>query len=190
VITGVLRYEPDSGPALSLVGGFSERDLVEIEGGGRAMERETLRWPVLHGVASGKHVTLLDCLPIASTSYGFLGSARTPDEQQIKVTTALVGAHINRADEQIFSSCEVAIEDLTAWAAESPLSISIITEDNRPTSGSVEAASLDSRTATSNGVNFRLMHYQTIPDFERLRGGTTGQIRHFATVSPVVAIVG
>ena len=182
VIAGVLRYQPDNGPVLSLVGGFSEQSLVEIEGGWQSVEIENLRWPVLHGIASGRRVTLLDCLPVASKSYGFLGLAQSPDEQQVKVTTALVGVHLDRADEHVFTSCEIALEDLTAWAAESPLSVRITTEGDRQVGGSVEATTLDSRTARRTGVYFRLMHYQTIPNFENQRGSTTGYIRHFATV--------
>jgi ApeA N-terminal domain 1 len=109
VIAGVLRYEPGAGSTLSLVGGFSERNLVEIEGGWRDVETPSLRWPVLQGYASGKRVTLLDCAPVASVSRGFLGTLlQGPDEQQISVTSALIGVHIDRADEEVFTRCEVA----------------------------------------------------------------------------------
>jgi hypothetical protein len=137
---------------------------------------------VLHGVASGKRITLLDCSAVASTSYGYLGRQQGPDEQRVRVTTALVGVHLDDADDAVFQTCEVAIEDLTTWAAESPLTAGVQFEDERPTGGHIEATSLDARIARIAGLTLRLVHYQTIPSYNSLRGSTMAYIRHFATV--------
>ncbi|WP_411722319.1 HEPN domain-containing protein [Mycetocola sp.] len=70
------------------------------------------RVAVIHGIARGKPITLLECF--TSSSDGFSAASRS--YQDIHVHEALVGAHITY-DEAAFESAIVEIENLTSWLA-------------------------------------------------------------------------
>lgn len=172
---GVLRYDPDDGVRLSLIGGFEERALRHDDPSSAAVVIVPRDWSVVLGVANNRPVTLLDCLPTNTYSYNF----GDPATQVIEAQTALVGVHLASAGDPVFTGCKASIEDLTVWAAESPLSGTVVAgASGKPTGGTLTLTALDSRSARYGNTTLRLGHYQTTPWYDRRRGRTVGRMTH------------
>lgn len=171
---GTLTYRPGGGLVLELVGGWDARIRKEVRPGVFAFLEGSSRWPVLHGLAEGQEITLMDCLVTHTMSRNF----GPPEEQTIHVLTALSGVHLDTADQAIFTQCHVAVEDLALWSHSSVLSKSLGIEGGRPNgSGSVVAQPVEDPSVTVNGVVTSLVHEHTLPYFESTRGGTVGRMR-------------
>lgn len=59
---GILVYKPESGITLSLIRGFDDDGATRLAPGAFAFGEGSGRFPVIHGIAGSKPVTLLDCL--------------------------------------------------------------------------------------------------------------------------------
>ena len=174
ICAGVLRYAADGGLTLSLVNGFEDQVLRQDGPGTWAVVEGTRRWNVMHGVAENKQITLLDCLPVSSASYGGWGG---PAKQDIHATTGLVGTHLSSKDDSVFTWCDVSIEGLTDWSGESVFSGSVGVEDDELDGrGTIEARSVDGLTATYEGSTLRLKHHHTLPHFEHRLGSTLARM--------------
>ena len=171
---GTLTYRPESGLVLELIGGWDAKILQELRPGVFAELEESRRWPLLHGLAANREMTLLDCLPTHTKSRNF----DPPEQQTINVLTALSGVHLKTADQAVFTKCLVAVEDLTMWSDTSVLSQTIGLDDWRPNgTGSVVAEPVDDPSVTVDGVVTSLVHEHTLPHFEHTRDGTLGRMR-------------
>lgn len=171
---GTLNYRPDAGLALELIGGWDPKILKEVGPGVFDELEGSRRWPVLHGLAENREITLLDCMPTHTMSRNF----GPPEQQTIHALTALSGVHLDTADQAVFTKCLVAVEDLTMWSDTSVLSQTIGLDGWRPTgTGSIVAEPVDDPSVTVNGVVTTLVHEHTLPDFEHLRDGTQGRMR-------------
>ena len=62
-VPGVLRYDPEDGLSLSLIGTFEDRILTTDSSGWTAVHEGTRTWEVMHGVAELREITLLGCVP-------------------------------------------------------------------------------------------------------------------------------
>lgn len=171
---GTLTYRPDEGLALELIGGWDAEIMKEVVPGVFTSAEGSRRWPVLHGLADNRELTLLDCLPTRTRSRNF----GPPEEQTIHVLTALSGVYLSTADQANFTECHVAIEDLTMWSSSSVFSQSLGMEEGRLNgTGSIIAGPAEDPSVIVNGVVTSLAHEHTLPYFEYTRGGTLGRMR-------------
>lgn len=109
---GILTYKPDSGTTLSLIGGFDDGSFVRLPSGSGVLREGRGRFPVIHGVAGGKPVTLLDCRVTGAKSRGFVPQV---EEQEISVGCLLMGVLLDDPDARMFSELTLELENLTAW---------------------------------------------------------------------------
>lgn len=174
-VPGVLRYQPGEGLLLSLIGGFEDRIMRPIEGGVAVMEGSR-SWALILGVADNKRITLLDCHPKHSKTYGFAMDG--PHKQTVSALTALVGVHLDRPDEAVFTECRVSVENLTLWAASSAFTQSIGFEGERLDGrGTISVKSVDEPSVVVDGTAITLAHEHTLPHFDNQRGETVGRMR-------------
>lgn len=172
---GVLRYEPVGGLSLALIGGFEDRILRRVGPGAWDEMEESRSWEVILGIAENKEVTLLDCLPTKSKSYGL--DLRGPAKQTIHVQTALVGVHLPSKDDRVFTACRASVEGLTAWSADSVLCMTMgLRDDQLDGRGTIEATPVEGHSARHCTTTLRLEHHHTMPHFERRRGSTLGRM--------------
>ncbi|WP_231494796.1 HEPN domain-containing protein [Cellulomonas sp. KRMCY2] len=176
-IAGVLRYEPETGLALSLIGAFEDRIMSSLSPGVVAVHEGTLTWEVIHGAAEQREITLLGCVP-TRTRRTIGARVKSPDRQIVKATTALIGAHVRGQGEAAFSAAEVSVEDLELWAASSVFEGSWGTTGGKPDgSGRISVKPVGSESVTVDGTEFRLTHRRTLPFLDQLKGGTVGRMR-------------
>jgi hypothetical protein len=110
---GILTYKPDSGVNLSLLYGFDDPSgVTRVAPGAFAFGEGSGRFPVIHGVAGGKPVTLLDCLITRSKRVMFSPEAK---EQEIHVGQLLIGVLLDAPEAKAFSGLTIELENLTVW---------------------------------------------------------------------------
>lgn len=174
-VPGVLRYEPGEGLRLALIGGFENRITRPIEGGVAVIEGSR-SWPLVLGVADNKEVTLLDCHPTHSQTYGF--GLDGPHKQTVSALTALVGIHLEESEQAVFTECRVSVENLGRWAASSVFTGTMGLKDGRTDgTGTISVEPVDEPTVVVNGTTITLAHEHTLPHFDDRRGETVGQMR-------------
>ncbi len=174
LVPGVLRYDPDEGLQLSLIGGFEDRVLRQRGDGGVSVMEEMSSWRMIWGVAENKKITLLDCRPVKSYGFGF----DQPHKQTVSVTTALVGVHLEDAEDAVFTSSLVSVENLKRWAASSVFTGTIGLQDERIDGrGTISVAPVDEPSVVVNGMTITLAHEHTLPRFEESRGQTIGRMK-------------
>lgn len=141
VVAGVLRFEPNDGLTLSLVGGFEDRILRQIGPNAFAVSEASQVWPIIHGIAANKEITLLECLATHSRSHNMGPTA----QQTVAPQTALIGVHLNNSEEAKFAAVEASVENLTWWSADSVFSGSLgLANDERPDgTGMIKATPVD-----------------------------------------------
>lgn len=178
-VAGVLTYEPDQGLTLELIGGFEEQIMDEVRPGVYSLREESRTWPVLHGVAEGRPLTLLSCVPTHTNSRNFGG----PEEQTLSALTALVGVHLEDPEEPVFTQSLVSVEDLTRWSASSVFEGTLGFKDNKPTGkGTISVQPVEEPSVVVEGTTITLAHEHTLPFFETTRGSTVGRMRDTAFV--------
>lgn len=171
---GTLTYHPEDGLALELIGGWDAEIRKEVAPGVFDILEGGRRWPLLHGLAENRDITLLDCVPIHTMARNF----GPPEKQTIQVRMTLSGIHLDTEDQAIFTERHVAVEDLTMWSHTSVLSGTVGREGWRPDgTGSIVAQPVEDATATVNGVATSLVHEHTLPYFESTRDGTVARMR-------------
>jgi hypothetical protein len=109
---GILTYKPESGVTLSLIRGFADEGMTRLAPGTFAFGEGPGRFPVVHGIAGGTPVTLLDCLVTRSTRGMFSSQVK---EQEIRADQLLVGVLLDDPEAQAFGGLTVELENLTAW---------------------------------------------------------------------------
>lgn len=181
IAPGVLRYEPDEGLRLSLIGGFESRVFRPLREGVRAITDDARSWPVIWGVVENREVTLLDCLPLNSQSYGL--GFDGPHKQTVSALTGLVGVHLDGAEDEVFTECHVSVEDLKHWSHSSVFTGSVGLEDERLDGrGTISVKPVDEPSVVVDGTTITLAHEHTLPYFDEHRGQTVGGMRDTAFV--------
>ncbi|MCX5203208.1 hypothetical protein OG897_17370 [Streptomyces sp. NBC_00237] len=181
-VPGLLRYEPEGGLVLSLIGAFEDR-VMTTHAPGVVMIHEGCRtWEVIHGAAEQREISLFGCLP--SGGKRTLGArVKTPDKQTVVATTGLIGAHVSSEEEARFSKVEVSVENLGHWAASSVLEGSLGTPGGRlDGGGAISVKPVKVQSVEVDGTDFVLAHRHTLPFFDQRRGGTVGRVRDTAYV--------
>lgn len=174
-VAGVLRYDPADGLRLDLIGGFEDRILRPIEHGVAVMQGSRT-WPVIVGLADNKEITLIDCWPSHSNTYGM--GFDGPHKQTVRAMTALVGAHLNDIEQAAFTELRVSVENLGHWSDSSVFDGVIgIKDDKIDGTGSLSVKSVEEPSVTVDGTTITLAHEHTLPHFDRRRGETVGRMR-------------
>ncbi|WP_230855127.1 ApeA N-terminal domain 1-containing protein [Arthrobacter terrae] len=174
-VPGVLRYEPEEGLRLLLIGGFEDRTFHPIDGGMDEAD-ETFTWPLLLGSADNKEITLLDCLSVSSESYGLgVGGLH---KQTVSALTALVGVHLKNVDQEAFTKCEVSVENLNLWSDSSVFTKTLGIKDEKLNGeGSIHVKPTNEPSVAVSGTMISLAHVHTLPHFDHMRGQTRGRMR-------------
>lgn len=181
-VPGVLRYEPEDGLVLSLIGAFEDRMMSNPSPGVVAVHEGHRMWDVIHGVAEQREITLLACVP-NSSKRTFGARVKSPDKQTVSARTALVGAHVSGEDDAAFSVAEVSVEDLGLWAASSVFEGFLGAPDGKPDgSGRISVKPSEAQSVVVDGTEFRLSHRHTLPFFDQRKGETVGRMRDTAFV--------
>lgn len=174
-VPGVLRYDPENGLRLDLIGGFEDRILRQVAPGVFA-DQGSKTWPLILGVAENREVTLIDCWPKHSQSYGL--GFDGPDKQTVGVMTGLIGVHLDDVEQSVFTELRVSVENLGLWSHSSVFGRTIgMKHDKLDGSGSVSVTPVDEPSVVVDGTKITLAHEHTLPHFERNRGQTIGRMR-------------
>ncbi|MGA5640693.1 HEPN domain-containing protein [Streptomyces cinereoruber] len=184
-LPGILRYSPDDGLVLSLIGAFEDRIVSTPSPGLTVFHKGSRTWDVIHGAAERREISLLDCYQ-SGGERTFGARVKSPDKQTVVAGTALVGAHVSGENDSIFSAAEIAVEDLGLWAASSALEGSVGAAEGRlDGTGSISVKPVQTRSVVVDGTEFLLQHQHTLPFFEQRKGDTIGRMRDTAFVRVV-----
>lgn len=185
-VPGTLRYNPDSGLLLSMIGGFEERILRPV-GSGVSYDRSTRSWPLILGLADGEQITLIDCDVVSSKRRRFTDDL--PSKLTVSAINALVGVHLDGADDNIFTQCLVSVENLGQWSASTALTARYdIDGEQLSGSGNLTVEPVDEPCVTVAGTKITLTRIHTLPYLDARRGQTIGSVREnpFARFEPEV----
>ncbi|QEU93320.1 HEPN domain-containing protein [Streptomyces kanamyceticus] len=186
-LPGVLRYSPDDGLVLSLIGAFEDRITSTPSPGLTVLHEGSRNWDVIQGIAEQQEISLLSCYP-SSVQRTVGARVKSPDKQTVVAMTALVGAHVSDEDDAVFSAAEIAVEDLQFWAASSVFEGFLGAPDGKiDGTGSISVTPVQTRSVLVDGTEFRLQHQHTLPFFDQSKGGTVGRMRDTAFVRVVPA---
>lgn len=177
---GILKYHPNDGVRLHLIGGWGPDVFEEVSPGVSHLLDEIREWPILFGMAENQEISLLDCSPGKTKSWGM----GPPAKQTIHVQTALTGVHIHGREEEVFTKCHVSVEDLTTWSNSSVLHSSRERKEWRSTGvATIEAKPVEDPSVTVNRVVTSLRHLHTLPHPERSRGRTLKGMQECRVIS-------
>lgn len=181
-VHGILRYTIDDGLRLTLIGAFEDRVLSGSADSVLVFHQGIRSWDVILGAAEHREITLLGCVPTASTrTMG--GQVQSPDKQTIVATSALIGEHVRSEDDAVFARCEVSVEDLGQWAATSVFEGTLGMSDGRLDGrGTMTVTPVTESSVKVDGAEWTLAHRYTLPYFDQRRGATVGRVRDTAFV--------
>lgn len=175
-VPGVLRYEPEGGLALSLIGTFEDRILSAHSPSMVTVHERSRMWDVIQGAAEQREISLFGCIP-TRTNRTFGARVDTPDKQTVVANIALIGAHVGNVDDAVFSAIEVSVENLGHWAASTVFEGLLPAPGGRPDgSGTISVKPVEAQSVEVDGTKFVLMHRHTLPFFDHRRGGTVGRM--------------
>jgi hypothetical protein len=188
-VPGVLRYDPATGLRLSLIGVLEDRVMAHPSPDVTLVHEGTQSWEILHGAAEQREVTLLGCVPVRSKRT--MGArVKSPDQQTVEATTAVIGMHLSGHEEDTLGAAEVSVEDLLYWSAESAFEVSLgLSEGKLNGAGNVSVKPIDDRSVVVGGTEFRLRHEHILPFLDETRGETVARVRETAFVRIVPAEV-
>lgn len=178
---GFMTYRPGSGVELVLVGGFDDQVRREIGPNAWTVLAETKDFPVIHGIAGNKEVTLIDAYSCGSTTYGMGFPMGGPSEQTLKAQTALTGVHVKGPEHAVFTRADFSIEDAWLWSSESAMTATMVWNEasSRLTGeANIQLTPLPDQRAEIQGAEITLSHSLTLPTFDSMRGGSRGRVEH------------
>nr|WP_162933297.1 hypothetical protein [Corynebacterium lactis] len=178
--SGILTYSPELGLELVLIGGFIDKARKQVGPNTWTIDTSKSDFPVIHGAAGGKRITLFDAFPKHTASYG-TDALNGPSEQTISASTALVGIHAKSPDDECFVRADVAIEDLEGWSATYAINrvIPFDNQRNRPTgAGTVKLEMPEDLEANLGLAKITLTHQQLLPTIDYMRVGSRGRVQH------------
>lgn len=112
-VGGVLLIERQVPVSLTTIGGV----FYDGHGGGdprEAVTEKSGRAALLHGVANGRPVTLIDCVSVKTTA---VIAANESVTQRIQPGAVVVGVHLYSVDDVFVAGLSVEIDNLTDWSA-------------------------------------------------------------------------
>lgn len=181
-VPGVLRYDPDGGLSLSLIGTFEDRITSQPAPGVTEFHEGSRTWDVIHGAAERREITLLGCIPKSSTRT-FGARVKSPDKQIVAATTAIIGAHVSGEEDAAFSAAEVSVEDLGFWAASSVFEGFLGAPDGKiDGTGSISVKPVETQLVVVDGTEYGLAHTHMLPFFDRCKGGAVGPMRDTVSI--------
>lgn len=176
-VPGVLRYAPEDGLVLSLIGTFEDRIMSSPSPGVTTFHEGSRTWDVIRGAAAKREITLLGCIPTRSERT-FGARVKSPDKQTVKAAGALIGAYVRGWDDVAFAATEVSVEELGLWAASSVFEGSLGAPTGKPDgTGKISVKPIEPQSVVVEGTEFRLEHRHTLPYFDHRKGGTVGRMR-------------
>ena len=175
-VPGVLRYDPEDGLSLSLIGTFEDRIMTTGSSGWTVVHDGTRTWKVVHGVAELREITLLDCVP--RTTRRTMGArVASPDKQTVTAMVAVIGAHVSGDADPAFAGAEVSVEDLSLWAASSVFEGFLGAPDGKiDGTGRISVRPVEAQSVVVDGTEYRLQHTHTLPHFDQRKGCTVGRM--------------
>lgn len=181
-LSGVLRYDGKGGLSLSLIGGFDERISSSPAPGVTFVHAGVRTWDVIWGVADGREITLLDCLPTRTDRSVFAG-LKTSDMQVIVAAIGVVGVHVSRDEDTTFVATEVVVEDMMPWAVSSVFSDSLGYRDgDLDGTGTISVEPVEIEAVAVDGADYCLKHAYTLPFFDRRKGEVIGRMRDAVSI--------
>lgn len=181
-VPGVLRYDPESGLSLSLIGAFDDRITSNPVPGVTAYHEGTRTWDVIYGAAEQREITLIGCVPKGGKRAAF-ARVTSPDKQSVAATTAIIGAHVSDGEAAAFSAAEVSVEDLGLWAASSVFEGFLGAADGKiDGTGRISVKPVGTQSVVVDGTDYRLEHVHTLPFFDQRKGGTVGRMRDTVSI--------
>lgn len=188
-VPGTLRYSPDVGLSLELIGRFENWRVTELSPGVVAYG-EGHGWEVIHGAARQREITLFECFA-ARGSLTWGARFPSPASQSIVASAAVVGAHVEDREACVFTAMTISVDNLTQWAADSSQTISHSAPDadgRRGTSVALEPT--DDHVVSVGDVEYRLTHQPSATPLIRRRGGVSAsaQDQVIITASPSAAV--
>jgi hypothetical protein len=186
-VPGILRYDPEDGLSLSLIGTFEDRITSHIATGAITFHEGSRTWNVIHGAAERREITLLDCIPTSSRRT--LGArVKSPDAQVVVATTAIIGAHIGGEEDAAFSAAEVSVEDLGLWAASSVFERFVgFPHGTIDGTGRIAVKPVETQSVMVDGTEYRLVHTHTLPFFDQRKGETVGRMSDTVSIQVIPA---
>lgn len=180
-MAGWLRYEPDEGLTLTLIGGFEDGRWVEVSPGVHSLSGGRRDFPVIHGLAGSTAISLLDgdASHTVSNVFGFTG----PTEQTVTCATALIGLLVQGEDDPCFARVHALIEDSWLWSSRHAMQAqSHLNEERTNFTGeaSMEMKPVDEVRAEAAGWTFQLAHWLILPTFDHTRGAAIGRMEDSA----------
>lgn len=176
---GVARYEPGEGVQLSLGGGFNTSIFDDPAPGVRTFSGKQRELQVIHGRASGRATTMLNCFAKHSGNIDLFGGP--PEDQVIAVQTMLVGCHLESPSDQVFVSAEVALENLSEFAGRTGISGErhLRTNGGSPPSplAEVRLDEVPELEAQTSGKRIKLLHHQSLSPLRTQRSGFSVEVR-------------
>ncbi|WP_407560277.1 hypothetical protein [Streptomyces sp. 184] len=186
-VPGVLRYAPEGGLSLSLIGAFADRITSNPALGVTAYHEGTRMWDVIHGAAEQREITLIGCVPKGGKRTLF-ARVKSPDKQIVAAMTAIIGAHVSGEEDAAFSAAEVSVEDLGLWASSFVFRGFLGAPDGKiDGTGSISVEPVEAQSVVVDETEFRLEHRHTLPFFDERKGGTVGRTRDATFVRAVSA---
>jgi hypothetical protein len=181
---GALKYTPETGLTLSLIEGMTDAEWEpNPSGSGQRLRHRSRNWGVIHGSSGTEAITLLDCRE--ASAKGTLTRPLEISQQRIVAEQALVGIHLNNADEAVFAGVQLEIENLNLWAPEEDTEFVYQHKEGTPKSHqwSVSVQPAESRLADVDGLTADLGRWYQLPEFDptrsrsSFRGHGTARIR-------------
>lgn len=184
-VPGILRYDPEDGLHLELIGGFEDLNLRQFDGGLDVLEGHR-SWPMIWGICRNTEITLLSCFPVHSSKSLFNLQLNGPDEQTISVATALTGVHLTTRDDPLFSKCLISVENLNRWSGSHVFSSGFGTTDGRLNgTSSITLERTESPRANVDGATLTLSHESILASFDDARAHSTASMRDTVCVRVV-----
>lgn len=181
-LPGVLRYDGKGGLSLSLIGAFDERVSSSPAPGVTFVHAGVRTWDVIWGVADGREITLMDCLPTRTDRSVFAG-LKTSDVQVIVAAIGVVGVHVSRDEDTTFVATEVVVEDMMPWAVSSVFSDSLGYRDGElDGTGTISVEPVEIEAVAVDGADYCLKHAYTLPFFDRRKGEVVGRMRDAVSI--------
>jgi len=182
-IPGVLRCAPGQHPRLLLIGGFDPLIWVRSSPNSWEASGEMRTWPLLLGESDGQQATLLDCCP-SSSSRSLQNRSQSLFDQTLIAMRALIGVHLESADQATFKAMEINIENLLAWSAAKGLRERVIDfQDAREREADIISAEFpEERSALIDDYRITL-HHRLVPGSDCTRSDTTATITENAVLS-------
>ena len=176
------RYDGKGGLSLSLIGAFDERVSSSPAPGVTFVHAGVRTWDVIWGVADGREITLLDCLPTRTDRSVFAG-LKTSDVQVIVAAIGVVGVHVSRDEDTTFVATEVVVEDMMPWAVSSVFSDSLGYRDGElDGTGTISVEPVEIEAVAVDGADYCLKHAYTLPFFDRRKGEVVGRMRDAVSI--------